>query len=81
MAKPFIDERQQKKIIEDYNVEVAYRSKAYWDAVESDNPLVQGFRYIMKNYEISFEKQERLGRRGEGYRMCVSRRKQPRDDL
>ena len=81
MAKPLIDERQQKKIIEDYNVEVAYRSKAYWDAIESDNPIVQGFRYIMKNYEISFEKQEKLGRRGEGYRICVNRKKQPRDDL
>jgi len=77
MAKPVIDE----KVVELYNAEAAFRSEAYWDAVESDNPVVQGFRYIMKNYEISFEKQERLGKRGEGYHICVSRRKRPRTDL
>jgi len=79
--KPFINEEQQKQALEQYNAEVAFRSEAYWDAVESNNPLVQGFRYIMKNYEISFEKQEKLGKRGEGYRVCVSRRKRPRMDL
>jgi len=81
MAKAFIDEEQEKKIVEQYNAETAFRSEAYWDTVESDNPLVQGFRYIMKNYEISLEKQDKLGRRGEGYRVCVSKRKRPRNDL
>jgi hypothetical protein len=81
MAKPFINEQQQKEALEQYNAEVAFRSQAYWDAVESDNNIVQGFRYIMKNYEISFEKQDKLGNRGDGYRLCVSRRKRPRIDL
>ncbi|GBU24963.1 hypothetical protein R83H12_01599 [Fibrobacteria bacterium R8-3-H12] len=81
MAKPFIDEGQQKKIIEEYNVEAAYRNNAYWDSVESQNPIVQGFRYIMKNYDISFEKQERLGKQGDGYRICVNKKKRPRNDL
>ena len=81
MAKPIINEEQQKQALEQYNTEVAFRSEAYWDEVETDNNIVQGFRYIMKNYEISFEKQERLGKRGEGYRVCVSRRQQPREDL
>jgi hypothetical protein len=81
MAKPLIDEDHQKKMVEQYNAEAAFRSDAYWDGVENDNPIAQGFRYIIKNYEISFEKQERLGRRGEGYRMCFNRRKRPRNDL
>jgi len=81
MAKPILNEELQKKVIEEYNVEAAYRSNAYWDSVESDNPLVQGFRYIMKNYDISFEKQERLGKQGDGYRICVNRKKRPRADL
>jgi len=81
MAKPFIDESQQKKVIEQYNVEAAYRAEAYWDAVERDNPIVQGFRFIMKNYDISFEKQERLGKQGDGYRMCVVKKKRPRTDI
>jgi hypothetical protein len=81
MVKSFIDEEQEKKIVEQYNTEAAFRSEAYWDAVESENSIVQGFRYIMKNYEISFEKQEKLGKRGEGYRICVNRRKRPRNDL
>jgi hypothetical protein len=81
MAKPFIDEEQQKRVVEQYNAEAAFRSDAYWDAVESENQIVQGFRYIMKNYEISFEKQEKLGKRGEGYRICINRRKRPRNDL
>jgi len=81
MAKPIIDESQQKKVIEQYNVEAAYRAEAYWDTLERDNPIVQGFRFIMKNYDISFEKQERLGKQGDGYRICVNKKKRPRTDL
>jgi hypothetical protein len=81
MAKPFIDEEQEKKAIDQYNVEVSYRKDAYWDAIENENPIVQGFRYIMKNYEISIENQERLGKQGDGYRICVNKRKRPRNDL
>jgi len=77
VAKVIVDE----KIMDQYNAEAAFRSDAYWDSVENDNPIVQGFRYIMKNYEISFEKQEKLGKRGEGYRICVAKRKRPRIDL
>jgi len=77
VIKPVVDE----EIVEQYNAETAFRSEAYWDTVENDNPIVQGFRYIMKNYEISFEKQEKLGKRGEGYRICVAKRKRPRIDL
>jgi hypothetical protein len=80
-TKPIINEEQQKKAIEEYNVELRYRSDAYWDAVESDNPIVQGFRFIMKNYDISFEKQQRLGNQGDGYRLCVNKKKRPRTDL
>jgi len=79
--KPLIDEIQQKKVIEEYNLETAYRDSAYWDALERDNPIVQGFRFIMKNYDISFEKQEKLGSQGDGYRICVNKKKRPRTDL
>ena len=81
MAKKLINEEQQKKAIEEYNAEVAYRSEAYWDTVEETNPIVQGFRYIMKNYDISLEKQEKLGKQGDGYRICVYKKKQSRKDL
>jgi hypothetical protein len=81
MAKALINEEQQKKVIEEYNAEAAYRSDAYWNAVEETNPIVQGFRYIMKNYDISLEKQEKLGRQGDGYRICVNKKKRPRIDL
>jgi hypothetical protein len=81
MAKPLINEEQQKKAIEEYNAEAAYRSAAYWDAVEEKNPIVQGFRYIMKNYDISLEKQEKLGKQGDGYRVCINKKKRPRIDL
>jgi vacuolar-type H+-ATPase subunit C/Vma6 len=81
MAKVFIDEAQQKQMIDQYNAETAFRSKAYWDSVEKENPIVQGFRYIAKTYEISFEKQERIGKQNETYRLCVKKRKQSRDDL
>ena len=81
MAKVYIDEEQQRKIVEQYNAEAAFRSEAYWDEVQNKNPIVQGFRYIVRNYEISFEKQEKIGKQGEGYRLCVSRRKQARGDL
>ena len=81
MAKPLINEEQQKKAIEEYNAEFAYRSEAYWDAVEEANPIVQGFRYIMKNYDISLERQEKLGKQGEGYHICINKKKRPRMDL
>jgi hypothetical protein len=81
MAKQFIDEEQQKKVIDQYNTEISFRSEAYWESVESANPIVQGFRYIVKNYEISLEKQERIGKQGDGYRICVNKRKKPRNDL
>jgi hypothetical protein len=81
MAKPFINEEQEKKVIEEYNVETAYRKDAYWNSVEGENPIVQGFRYIMRNYDISFEKQERLGKQGDGYHVCVNKKKRPRNDL
>jgi hypothetical protein len=81
MAKPFIDEAQEKRIIEEYNVEAAYRKEAYWDTIETANPFVQAFRFIMKNYDISFEKQERLGKQGDGYRICVNKKKRARNDL
>lgn len=81
MPKVFIDEEQQKKIVEQYNAEAAFRSDAYWDEIENTNPIVQGFRYIVKNYEISLERQEKLGRQGDGYRVCVNKRKRPRNDL
>jgi hypothetical protein len=81
MAKVFINEEQQRKAIEEYNAEAAYRSGAYWDAVEEGNPIVQGFRYIMKNYDISLEKQEKLGKQGDGYRICINKKKRPRIDL
>ncbi len=78
MAKaPLINEEH----INMYNAEAAYRSSAYWDSVGDTNPIVQGFRYIMKNYDISFEKQEKLGKQGEGYRICVNKKKRPRNDL
>jgi len=79
--KPLIDENQQRKVIEQYNVEAAYRAEAYWDALERDNPIVQGFRFIMKNYDISFEKQDKLGSQGDGYRICVNKKKRARMDL
>jgi hypothetical protein len=81
MAKVFIDEEQQKNMVDQYNAEAAYRFEAYWDDIEKTNPIVQGFRYIMKNYEISFEKQERIGKQGEGYRICFNKRKRARNDL
>ncbi len=77
MTEPLIKEEH----IEMYNKEAAYRSSAYWDSVGDTNPIVQGFRYIMKNYDISFEKQEKLGKQGDGYRICVSKKKRPRNDL
>ena len=81
MVKSLINEEQQKKVVEEYNAEAAYRNEAYWDAVEQANPIVQGFRYIMKNYDISLEKQEKLGKQGDGYRICVNKKRRPRNDL
>jgi hypothetical protein len=77
MPKVFIDE----SIIDQYNSEAKFRSKAYWDAVQDENAIVQGFRYIVKNYDVSIEKQEKMGKQGEGYHICVSKRKKPREDL
>ncbi len=77
MAKTIINEEQ----VDMYNKEAAYLSSAYWDSVGETNSIVQGFRYIMKNYDISLEKQEKLGKQGEGYRICVNKKKRPRNDL
>jgi hypothetical protein len=81
MAKTIIDEEQQRDIIDQYNNEMAFRSDNYWDVIQKDNPIMQAFRYIMKNYEISIEKQEKMGKQGEGYRLCINKRKRPREDL
>jgi len=80
-TKPYINEEQQKKAIDLYNTEAAYRSNAYWDSVGDTNPIVQGFRYIMKNYDISLERQEKMGKQGDGYRICINKKKRPRNDL
>ncbi|MCL2208184.1 MAG: hypothetical protein FWB90_08875 [Fibromonadales bacterium] len=80
MAKqqsPTVDE----KMLDQYNAEAIFRSEAYWDSIQESNPIVQGFRYIMKNYEISIEKQEKLGKQGEGYHLCIRKKKQARPDL
>jgi uncharacterized protein YecA (UPF0149 family) len=81
MAKVFIDEEQQKDIIEQYNAEAAFRSEAYCDLIQKDNHLVQAFRYIVRNYDISIEKQVKAGKQGEGYHICVKKRKLARNDL
>jgi len=77
MAKAFIDE----KIVDQYNAEAAFRAEAYWDTVQESNHIVQGFRYIMKNYDISIEKQDKMGKQGEGYHLCIRKKKLPRNDL
>jgi hypothetical protein len=77
MAKVFVDD----SILDQYNAEAAFRSESYWNVVQNDNHIVQAFRYIMKNYEISLEKQAKMGKQGEGYRICISKRKRARNDL
>jgi len=74
---PIVDDR----MLDQYNTEAAFRSDAYWDSIQESNPIVQGFRFIAKNYEISFEKQDKLGKQGDGYHLRIQRRKRPRNDL
>jgi len=74
---PTVDE----KMLDQYNAEAAFRSEAYWDSIQESNSIVQAFRYIAKHYEISIEKQEKLGKQGEGYHLCIYKRKRVRNDL
>ena len=74
---PIVDDR----MLDQYNTEAAFRSDAYWDSIQESNPIVQGFRYIAKNYKITIERQDKLGKQGDGYRICIQKRKQARADL